>query len=160
MAILDQDGKLSPPLVKASNPPTIPGFTNLEGLSPRKGHLRGEPEGQRSTLWKGNTYAQGGIPLRGGDRPGGLWHRHLLSEVSLSAGEGRSFLVSPLRCQRQLPPQLVPFEVKGWERGEPSLSPLQVTVSPFLLSPFRRGPSGWWVGCAKEELSPQTNLFV
>ena len=26
-------------------------------------------------------------------------------------------------------------------------------VSPFFLSVFRGGPSGWWVGCAKEELS-------
>ena len=34
-----------------------------------KGHLRGEPEGQHSTLWKGVIDAQGGIALRGGDRP-------------------------------------------------------------------------------------------
>ena len=30
-----------------------------------KGHLRGEPEGQHSTLWKGVTYAQGGYPCGG-----------------------------------------------------------------------------------------------
>ena len=31
-----------------------------------KGHLRGEPERQHSTLWKGVIDAQGGIPLGGG----------------------------------------------------------------------------------------------
>ena len=57
------------------------------------------------------------------------------SEVSLCAWEGRSFLVSPLRCQRQLPPQLVPFGVKRWERGEPSLSlSLSLLQVLFLLS--------------------------
>ena len=56
-----------------------------------KGHLGGEPEGQHSTLWKGVTDAQGGIPVQGGDRPGGLWHRHLLARSRKALGKSDPF---------------------------------------------------------------------
>ena len=65
-------------------------------------------------------------------------------------------MVAPLRCQRQLPPPSVPFGVKGWERGEPSLSlslSLLQYVSHFTSASRGEFPTGWLVGCAREKLS-------
>ena len=55
----------------------------------------------------------------------------------------------PLRCQRQLPPPIMPFGVKEWERGEPSFIFLQV-LFPFSSSPSLGGvPQGGGLGALK-----------